>query len=112
MNQTPTFERTALFSTLSSIMEIRAIDLHCSPRNANALITTLMRAGVYRDLLNVGLLYNQKNVLNIWLENNYIISHRLVHTSKCFGPVYCPLSGCITNLISNYTICAYCIITY
>ena len=52
-------------------------------------------------------LYNQKNVLNIWSEHNYILSHRLVHTTICFGPVYWPSSGCNVNLISNYTICAW-----
>jgi len=52
-------------------------------------------------------LYNQKNVLNIWSEHKYIFSHRLVHATTCFGPVYWPSSGCITNLISSYTICAW-----
>jgi len=33
-------------------------------------------------------LYNQKNVLNIKSEHNYIYFHTLVHTTKCFGPVY------------------------
>jgi len=43
--------------------------------------------------------------LNIWSEHNYIFLHRIVHTTTCFGPV-CWLSlGCITNLISIYTIC-------
>ena len=36
----------------------------------------------------------------------YIFSHRLVHTTSCFGPVYWPSSGCIINSISSYTICA------
>ena len=53
------------------------------------------------------LLYKQKNVLNIWSEHNYILSHKLVHTTTCFGPVYWPSSGCIINLISSYTICAW-----
>ena len=35
----------------------------------------------------------------------YISSHRLVHTTTCFGPVDWPSSGCIINLISSYTIC-------
>ena len=52
-------------------------------------------------------LYNQKNVLNVWSEHNYILSHRSVHTTTCFGPVYWPSSGCIINLISSYTICAW-----
>jgi len=39
--------------------------------------------------------------LNIRLEHNYILSHRLVHTTTCFGPVYWPSSGCIINLISK-----------
>jgi hypothetical protein len=51
-------------------------------------------------------IYHQKNVLNIWSEHNYILSHRLVHTTTCFGPVYWPLSGCIINLVISYTICA------
>jgi len=51
-------------------------------------------------------LSNQKNVLNIWSEHNCILSHRLVHTTTCFGPVYWPSSGCIINLINSYTICA------
>jgi len=50
---------------------------------------------------------NQKNVLIIWSEHNYILSHRLVHTTTCFGPVYWPSPGCIINLISSYTICAW-----
>jgi len=50
-------------------------------------------------------LCNQKNVLNTWSEHNYILSHRLVHTTTCSGPVYWPSSGCIINLISSYTIC-------
>jgi len=37
----------------------------------------------------------------------YIFSHRLVHTTTCFGPVYWQLSGCIINLTSSYTICAW-----
>jgi hypothetical protein len=42
-------------------------------------------------------LYNQINILNIWSEHNYILSHRLVHTTTCFGPVYWPSLGCIIN---------------
>ena len=45
-----------------------------------------------------------RNVLNIWSKHNYILSHRLVHTTTCFGPVYWPSSDCIINLISSYTI--------
>jgi len=33
-----------------------------------------------------------------------LLSHRLVHTTTCFGPVYWPSSGCIINLIRSYTI--------
>ena len=46
-------------------------------------------------------LYNRKNVLNIWSERNYILSHRLVDTTTCFGPVYWPLSGCIINSLTQ-----------
>jgi hypothetical protein len=60
-----------------------------------------------RLIITVNQLYNQKNVLNIWSEHNYIFSHRLVHKTTCFGPVYWPSSGCIINLISSYTICAW-----
>ena len=56
---------------------------------------------------NVLHLYNKKNVLNMLSEHNYILSHRLVHTTTCFGPVYWPSSGCIINLISSYTVCAW-----
>jgi len=56
---------------------------------------------------NTRLLYNQKNVLNIWSEHIYILSHRLVHTTTCFGPVYWPSSGCTINLTSSCTICAW-----
>jgi len=52
-------------------------------------------------------IYNEKNVLNIWSEHNYILSHRLVHTTTCFDPVYWPSLGCIINLISSYTIYAW-----
>jgi len=52
-------------------------------------------------------LYNQKGVLNIWSEHNYIFSHRIVDTTTCFGPVYWPSSGCTVNLISSYTICVW-----
>jgi hypothetical protein len=53
-------------------------------------------------------LSNQRNILNIWSEHKCILlSHRLVHTTTCFGPVYWPLSGCIINLISSYTIYAW-----
>jgi hypothetical protein len=53
-------------------------------------------------------LSNQKNILNIWSEHNYILlSHRLVYTTTCFGPVYWPSTGCIINLISSYTIYAW-----
>jgi hypothetical protein len=58
----------------------------------------------------------RKYVLNIWSEHNYIFSHRIVHTSTCFGPVYWPSSYCIVNVLSSYTICAcgllYCIAAY
>ena len=54
----------------------------------------------------------KKNVLNIWSEHNYIFSHRLVQTTTCFGPVYWSSSGCIINLISNYTVCAWVIPAY
>ena len=40
-------------------------------------------------------------------EHNYVLSHRLVHTTICFSPVYWPSSGCVINLISSYTICAW-----
>ena len=53
------------------------------------------------------LLGYSEDVLNIWSELNYILSHKLVHTTTCFGPVYLPSSGCIINLISSYTICAW-----
>jgi hypothetical protein len=46
----------------------------------------------------------RKYVLNIWSEHYYIFSHRIVHTTTCFGPVYWPLSDCIINLISSYTV--------
>ena len=49
----------------------------------------------------------RKYVLNIWSEHNYIFSHRIVHTTTCFGPVYWPSSGCIINLTSSYTIRAW-----
>ena len=52
-------------------------------------------------------LHNQKDVLNIWSEHNYIFSHRIVHTTTCFGPLYWPSSGCIINLIRSYTIATY-----
>jgi hypothetical protein len=52
-------------------------------------------------------LYNQKNVLNIWLQHNYISSHSLLHTTTCFGPVYWTLSGCITNLLIKFIIQPY-----
>jgi len=55
--------------------------------------------GLYSEL------YNQKDVLNIWSEHNYIFSHRIVHITTCFGPVYWSSSGFIINLISGYTIC-------
>jgi hypothetical protein len=55
----------------------------------------------------LNILYNQKNVLNIWSEHNYIFSYRLVHTTICFGPVHWPSSGCIIYLISSYTICTW-----
>jgi len=48
-------------------------------------------------------LYNQKNVLNICSKHNYILSHRLVHTTTCFGPVYWPSSGCIQPDDGQYT---------
>ena len=61
-----------------------------------------------RQCTKAMLLYNQKNVLNIWSEHNYmLLSHRLVHTTTCFGPVYWPSSGCIINFMSSYTICAW-----
>ena len=37
----------------------------------------------------------------------YILSHKLVHITTCFGPVYWPSSGCIINLISSYKIYAW-----
>jgi hypothetical protein len=49
----------------------------------------------------------RRDVLNIWSEHNYILSHRIVHTTTCFGPAYWPSSGCIINLISSYTVCAW-----
>ena len=49
-----------------------------------------------------GFLSNQKDVLNIWSEHNYIFSYRMAHTTTCFGPVYWPSSVCIINLISSY----------
>jgi hypothetical protein len=39
---------------------------------------------------------------------SYILSHRSVHTTTCFGPVYLPSSGCIINLINSYTIMRVC----
>ena len=52
-------------------------------------------------------LCNQKNVLNIWSKHNYILSHRVVHTTTCFGLVYWPSSGCTITFTSCYTICAW-----
>ena len=52
-------------------------------------------------------LHNQKNILNIWSEHNCMLSHILLHTTTCFGPVYWPSSGCIINLTSSYTIYAW-----
>jgi hypothetical protein len=52
-------------------------------------------------------LYDQKNVLNIWSEYNFIFLHRILHTTTCFGPVYWPSSDCIINLISRCTICTW-----
>jgi hypothetical protein len=50
---------------------------------------------------------NRKYVCVIWSEHNYIFSHRIVHKTTCFGPVYWQSSGCIINLTSSYTICAW-----
>ena len=49
----------------------------------------------------------RKYVSLIWSEHNYTFSHRIVHTTTCFGPVYWPSSGCNINLISSYTVCAW-----
>ena len=49
----------------------------------------------------------RKYVSLIWSEHNYTFSHRIVHTTTCFGPVCRPSSGCTVNLTSGCTISAW-----
>jgi hypothetical protein len=82
--------------------------------STNIRLTSTWFEQAYRSSLGGTTLHIQQLVyvvlstLNIWSEHNYIFSHRLVHTATCFGPVYWPSPGCIINLISSYTISAWC----
>jgi len=58
------------------------------------------------DQLFIQKIYGRNTTIYTYIYM-YILSHRLVHTTTCFGPVYWPSSGCIINLISSYAIYAW-----